>query len=79
MVFTQMASEAQLSVLVAHSSTSLQAVPVPENPGLHAHEKLPRVLEQVAFAAQSSVLATHSSMSLQVVPLPVNPGRQVQS
>jgi hypothetical protein len=49
----------------------VQVTPLPANPALHAHMKLPFVFVQVAFGLQLLVPAVHSFTSVQATPLPV--------
>ena len=70
-VLVQFALVLQLAVCAAHSSTSVQLVPLPVKPDLQAQLKLPTVLVQVAFGSQFAVPALHSLTSLQVTPLPL--------
>jgi len=49
------------------------ATPLPANPRLHEHEKLPALLEHAALLWQLSMSRLHSLTSLQVSPLPLYP------
>ena len=59
-----------LRLLLLHSLTSEQLVPVPEKPDLQAHVKLPTVFEHDALESQLCVPAVHSLTSEQLVPVP---------
>jgi hypothetical protein len=57
----------------AHSSTSVQVLPSPAKPLLHAQVNEPGVLAQVASAPQPAAPVAHSSTSAQVLPSPTKP------
>jgi hypothetical protein len=69
-VFVQAAFGLQPPLFAAHSFTSVQVTPLPANPALHAHMKLPFVFVHVAFELQLLVPAVHSFTSVQATPLP---------
>merc|ERR1712025_575169 len=74
-LFSQIELDGQVSVPAAHSSTSSQVSPSPENPVLHSQSKPPTLLEQAALASQLSVCFLHSFTSAHVFPFPVKPAK----